>query len=156
MLLDLTTLHQTLNAIRDCGQVTFLVNDYCEETFADLLQAADFIAQQAGFSHLIQWRPINDHHARLLVLNVLHKDMAYQTVLMNIEKAQELTDKVFAAFGDSAALFTNGIFHEVKHLNGLHAFQMKDWMPLTHSRFDTGIVAVLPQRVGIFWVQDND
>jgi hypothetical protein len=184
-----STLHQTLNARRDCGDVTFVVQELMQEFMQESVREpvqehdfshthhtqtpeaadysagdytgdyaghyADYIARQAGFSNFIEWHPIRYERARLLVLSVLYADLVYGSVLMEAETAEDLTNAIFAAFGEAAQFFTNGVFHETVHASGQHILKMDRWMPLTHSAFDTGIVAVLPPRVGIFWVQDE-
>jgi hypothetical protein len=114
--------------------------------------AADVVAEQCGFRGLADgWRELGRDDAESIAAAVLSHDLAYRSELMDAARAKDYAERFLALF-DDAKYYTNGDLGPVHAQGGGTA----GWDPITGATFDTGVVVVGTNRVGILWVQDED
>jgi hypothetical protein len=91
--------------------------------------------------------------ARQILVNVLHRDLAYGNRLLSLARAEELAGQVMKRFADPAVRFlTNGKF---KH-DTAAALVLSHWDPATSATFDTGVLMLGTAESGCVWVADED
>ena len=88
------------------------------------------------------YKEIDELAARHLIQSVLHRDMAYNMEIMPEARAAELADRFLTQFGQGTRYFSN------VDGPGCH--------PVTAATFDTGLLAIGPDRSGCLWVEDED
>lgn len=103
-----------------------------------------------------EWTVIDRELAHGLVRALFHRDLAYDSVILTLEQA----DDIASAFirhreaSDDARFYTIpglGIWHAEGQPSAGHAYT-----PLTTATFDTGVVAITASRVFMVWVCDED
>jgi len=91
--------------------------------------------------------------ARAIIVNVLHRDLAYGNRLIALGRAEELASQVMQRFGNAGARFyTNA---EFKH-GAAAALVLSRWDPATSSTFDTGVIILGASESACVWVADED
>ena len=114
--------------------------------------ASDALAIALGLQALGEaWVALEQARACQVASDVLWHDLAYRFEIMDRLQAEELSRDFLTHFAPDARFFSNfaSMGAEVEVLeNG--------WNPLTDATFDTGIVVVDQNRVGILWVEDED
>jgi hypothetical protein len=93
-------------------------------------------------------KAIDRDRARLILKRLLWRDQAYGSEVQDESMAQDQAQAFLALFGPEAAFFTNGSHHADGTLSG--------WSPCTQATFDTGVVAVGWDRLGLLWCEDED
>lgn len=89
----------------------------------------------------------------------LHREAAYDSVLMSIESARSLAEAFLREFSDEESrLFTNGHWdNRLRELQCTHTFE---WVGLTESVFDGGLLiesgAGNHTRHVCIWFEDED
>src|SRR3954447_8314889 len=82
------------------------------------------------------YHQIDAEMARQILVNVLHRDLAYGNRLLSLARAEELAGQVLQRFSDPGVRFlTNAKFKQ-----GSAALVMSHWDPATTSTFDTGVL----------------
>jgi hypothetical protein len=102
------------------------------------------------------YREIDEASARRLATLILHRDLAYNVVIMPEEKAAQLAGAFLDQFGASACYFTNGTLHEPRRKVSPHVSDGWSWGPVTDATFDTGVLVLGPEVSGCLWVEDED
>ena len=117
-----------------------------QEAQPDARHAVDEYVRSLGFSAIgEQWIEIDRNRAEAILSHFLSHDMAYGTVLMPVERARKMAGDYLDLFGeDSASFFTN------------REGRAGTWTPISQATFDTGIVALDEEGIGILWVEDED
>jgi hypothetical protein len=87
---------------------------------------------------------------------VLHRDMAYDAEVMPEARAAELADAFLAQFGPGTRYFTYGTWHLPPVVRPDGVVCGPSWSPVTPATFDTGVLAIGPERSGCLWVEDED
>ena len=119
-------------------------------TIPDL--AGEFgLADQPSF-----YREIEETAARYLIRTVLHRDMAYNAEVMPAALAVELADRFLAQFGPGTRYFSNGSWHLPPVVRPDGVVCGPSWDPVTPATFDTGVLAIGPERSGCLWIEDED
>jgi hypothetical protein len=91
--------------------------------------------------------------ARAIIVNVLHRDLAYGNRLIALGRAEELASQVMQRFAHGGArFFTNA---EFKH-GAAAALVLSRWDPATTSSFDTGVIVLGDSESACVWVADED
>lgn len=94
------------------------------------------------------WIELDRGRAAKITTRVLHKDLAYDLPTMPFEVAEELALHFLSFFENGATFLTNG-----EH--GVDG-NLERWTGLTAATFDTGVIGVDEERVGMLWVEDED
>jgi uncharacterized protein (TIGR02996 family) len=142
---------------RWCGQTTCIVRDVdsvVSENSFNIRQILDSCVEQLGFRGLGEaWGEISAQEAKVIAQAVLNKDLAYNSEIMDEDRAAFLAEWFLSVIGKSARFFTNGTL-------GQHTADPQavtgGWIPITPATFDTGVICVKANRVSILWVQDED
>jgi hypothetical protein len=96
---------------------------------------------------------VSETMALQITRSVLHKDMAYGTVIMPLQRADELARRFLAEFHNPPTdFFSNGSFTQ----NDDGSVALNSWNPITQATFNTGIIVVEAGLVGCLWVEDED
>jgi len=96
-------------------------------------------------------REVDGIEARKILVYVLTEDLAYSGPTgMSRETALTLVEQLLSLFNSEVRYFTNAKFTS-------DPFRLGAWSPNAGSRtFDTGIVLVDDQRIGIVWTTAED
>jgi hypothetical protein len=106
--------------------------------------AADDLVRRPGYAPLgDSWVEVPRTRAREILAKNLSTEAAYDTPQMSLLAAEALADRFLDLVGSNAVYFTN---HQ----------SYGGCMPLTRATFDSGVVAVAPDRVGMVWTEDED
>jgi hypothetical protein len=136
-----------------CGEIIFHIEHWDklnEEADSDI---ADRLVEQLGFQAPGDWRIVDREKATNILYGVLHRDLAYYTPVMPINLAHQLAEQFFQLFDFDTTFLTNGQFEPSMKGEGV---ELRGWTPISDATFDTGIVCVSNQHVGMLWVQDED
>jgi len=87
--------------------------------------------------------------ARAVIASILVKTLAYDSDWVERADAEHVASIFVACFSDDADFWTNG---ELSRRDR----SARSWSPLTSATFDTGVLAVDDEAVGILWVTDED
>ena len=94
------------------------------------------------------WVDLDRASALAIATNVLHRDLAYGVPVMPMDRAGDLARRLIDLFdGPSTSFLSNGT---------LGGRDRGSWDPLTDATFDTGVVCVAGDRLGLLWVADED
>jgi hypothetical protein len=116
----------------------------------EILELIDSFVSQQGYHNLgDRWKEISREEAEKIINFIMTKDLAYSVDLMSPEEAQQISSKVSTLFTGDCKYFTNASF--VNNFSG-----MSEWNSITESTFDTGVIIVSGERIGMIWVQDED
>ena len=102
------------------------------------------------------YKEIDELAASRLVRMVLHRDIAYNAEIMPEARAAELADTFLAQFGSGTRYFSNGTWHLQSVVRPDGVVCGPNWDPVTRATFDTGVLAIGPERSGCLWVEDED
>lgn len=126
------------------------VNDYRE--------LLDGYVSDLGFNKIGKgWVEIDRRLAVMILVDVLHRDMAYDHEVMNLRDANFAAEAFVQLFVEKARFFTNGSrgnIESVERPNGLRIGP--SWNPITNATFDAGVVAFDGSQIGLLWVEDED
>jgi hypothetical protein len=99
------------------------------------------------------YHQVDAEMARQILVNLLHRDLAYGNRLLSLARAEELADQVMKKFSDPAIRFlTNARFRQ----GAAAALVMSHWDPATASTFDTGVLMLGAGESGCVWVAEED
>ena len=95
------------------------------------------------------WTILNKKQAVQILTHVLYEDMAYNSRIMEEEKAAELANKFLDLFIEEDTLFvTNGMFYKTTDSGS--------WSDISNATFDSGVIAFDNNRLGIVWFENED
>jgi hypothetical protein len=109
---------------------------------------ASAFVQRLGLRPPEAWTPLSAPEALEAATRVLHSDLVYDLPVMKRDLAKELARRFIECFEDGAAFVTNGTFALDRTGGG--------WSPLTDATFDSGVIGVSTERIGLLWVEDED
>jgi hypothetical protein len=115
--------------------------------FAPFSVASAFVAG-LGLRPPEAWTPLRRPEALEVLTRVLHSDLVYDLPVMPRDVAEELARTFMGCFGEGATFVTNGTFALDRTGGG--------WSALTDATFDSGVIGVSSDRVGLIWVEDED
>jgi phage anti-repressor protein len=98
-----------------------------------------------------KWKKVDTITAQEILEYILSFDMAHDIELVTKSQANVLASYFINKFNSDAEFFTNGDFDVEQGF-----YRLSGWTPLTDSIFDTGILAIDMQKIGILWAEDND
>ena len=111
---------------------------------------ADAIATTVGYVPC-DWRELDRSAALGNVISCMQCDLAYQEPILSLEEARDLAQRFLSLFEEGARFFTNG-----DPFDASDRYRSRSWQPISAATFDAGVIAVSRDRVGIFWVEDED
>lgn len=116
----------------------------------DITKIVNSFVNQLGCSSLGNyWKQINQEQAKKILTAVLNKDLAYSQESMKLADAQKLADKFISFFQNNCQFFTNAEFTS-------NYSRLLEWNPITEATFDSGVVIVSNERIGLLWLEDED
>ncbi|GAA6619377.1 hypothetical protein [Scytonema sp. NUACC26] len=160
---EITQLKTEVITKRNQGEVVFEIKKIVRDNLSErsvtsgslepsyeVLELIDSFVTQQGYHNLgDRWREISREEAEKIINFIMTKDLAYSAELMSPEEAQQISSKVSTLFAGDCKYFTNASF--VNNFSG-----MSEWNSITESTFDTGVIVVSGDRIGMLWVQDED
>ena len=122
------------------------------------LPAVNAFVQQCGFKPLADgWQAIDAAGARRILVNILHRDMAYSIERMPPEDAARIADAVLHdAVAVPARFYTNGSYDKQPETLSDRVTCGPSWNPITDATFDSGVVFVTACKIGLLWIEDED
>lgn len=108
----------------------------------DYVQSLDF----TGLGD--RWMTVSRQVAIEILLSILTHDLAYRSKMMEISEAMTYANSLLSFYTHKIQFFTNGDLFQDNGVQG--------WNPISKSTFDTGIVIVDEDQIGIVWVEDED
>jgi len=116
-----------------------------DDAIADAVARA--FVRELGMKPPPKWTSLDSRQALTVATRVLFADFAHDAPVMPVALAARLARTFLEALGPQATFLTNGTL-ALTHARG--------WTPLTSATFDTGLVGVSSERVGLLWVEDED
>ncbi|KQR08594.1 hypothetical protein [Cellulomonas sp. Leaf334] len=110
----------------------------------------DDVARRAGLELLgDRWEVIGRDAAVDLLTLLLHRDLAYDGVVVPAPRARELAEGFVGSFGPAECrIATNRLVHDGQFESA--------WNGVTSFTFDAGVIVVSQERAGVLWVADED
>lgn len=99
------------------------------------------------------FREVPREAAQRLLQFVLHRELAYESEIMEKAQADTLAIRFLNQFSEGARFFTNGTFQEKRSFQGSGS---ASWRSVTESTFDTGVLILDVPLSGCLWVADED
>jgi hypothetical protein len=93
----------------------------------------------------------NKDAAVAILAHLLHKDMAYGSEIMPIENANKLATSFVAAFDEGSQYYSNSIWNKNEYRENISGFN-----PVTEATFDSGIIVVDKNKIGIAWCEEEE
>jgi len=139
----------------------------------DVRTVVDRFVTAQGFSGLAErWREITCEAAFRHIGSLLYKDLVYKSQVMSVARAKELAHEVLALVPE-ARYFSNAdmvdgliqwdvmksecVVVKSEFSDGvLVNYPLSSIDPIASSTVDSGVVMVSHERIGIFWVEDED
>lgn len=134
---------------RDCGVVHCGVSAIPAPTLPELAAEFGLASDPANY------REIDLASGERLIKLILNQDLAYNSEILPVGRAEELAERFLALFGvEGVRFYTNGTFHESEgqELSSPSAA----WNPVTGATFDTDVLIVGVRCSGCLWVEDED
>ncbi len=135
---------------RDAGHVTCAIY-----TGDDILSRGQRLGT-LGFRNLKEpnWTEASPERALQLLAWCLHRDLAYDSQIMPHNQALQMAGAFLERLPEGCRLLTN----TGSLLSSRQAKRTSwSWSPITHSTFDTGIIAQKDRGVvGVLWFEDED
>jgi hypothetical protein len=145
----LTTVIDEILTERSCGRV------HCGTTDADSLDRAAAAFGLATGAEI--YREVSRDVARDLIVELLHRDIAYGYPIMSLERAKDLAERFLVEVTrTSCRLFTNLAAPLAAAAPGALVSVGPSWNPATTATFDLGVLVVAPDGAACFWVEDED
>jgi hypothetical protein len=150
---EIAELREEIISKRELGEVLLATKKLIPSGNSDeenLMALVDSFVMQLGFSGIgDRWKHIDRESAQKILHFILSKNLAYSEASMTVTDAESISDKFINLFQDNCQFFTNGIFNH-------NYSRITEWDSIAESTFDTGVVIVSNDRIGILWVQDED
>ena len=107
------------------------------------------------------WFEVNEETATWVLECILSQDLAYNAPLPSKDKARYFTRQLITLVkssnaGERIRFFTNGKAVPGPAMYDLTMRHMNGWNPATEATFDSGVVIVSRNRIGMIWVADED
>jgi hypothetical protein len=122
-----------------------VAEDDADDATADAVACA--FVRELGMKPPPKWTTLDSRQALTVATRVLFADFAHDSPVMPVHLAARLARTFIDVLGPGATFLTNGTL-ALTHARG--------WTPLTGAAFDTGLVGVSADRVGLLWVEDAD
>jgi hypothetical protein len=152
-----TAIAQEILQVRTTGEVSLHVQPLASQASDSDIAMIDAFVQSRSFSPLEDaWIAISREQAEMLVLRIIACDLAYGVALTDLDTASHLAAGFIACFADNARWYTNGTWHKADTTISQSVTQGASWTSITPATFDTGVVCLDANNIGILWVQDED
>lgn len=94
---------------------------------------------------------VKQEEAAKILFYVLSQSLAYSniTVLQEKNLAIPVMQHILCLFSSRPRYFTNGRFNS-------HPFCLSSWDPCSSHTYDTGLLLLDEQRIGVLWATDED
>ncbi len=131
-------------------------NNLKRESLRGLLDS--FILSWGGFAVNDSWQFINQEIAIEIVDSILAQDIAYNSERMKVEDALRITGLFFKLFPKPLYFATNGTLgqNHAKRKKDVNFMASSSWTPVTSATFDTGVVVITTDVIGMLWMLDED
>lgn len=140
-------------AKRDAGLVHFEIRDRSDfPKTSDIAAIDEFVSELNNKKLDSDWKCLKKYDAERLLTSILHKDMAYQYECMEIGLARAMMRSFFDLFSDKAQFYSNADFKPES--GGL--VSIGSYKSITNATFDSGIVAIDDEHIGLLWCEDED
>lgn len=96
---------------------------------------------------------LSTQNGNKILRSLLERDLAYNSDADSAPLAEEFPREFLQEFSEGARFFTNGEWHDDNATNGR---PVGIWTPATESTFDAGVLVLHDDRVGVYWVEDED
>ncbi|MBP1933011.1 hypothetical protein [Ammoniphilus resinae] len=149
---DFEEFEKVLVSNRDSGDVTCRMKDINQ--VGRVVEVKEQFLQEVGLnSDRIKgrWKEVDRKTAGRILEYILSVDMAYDIKLKSKPLADQLGRYFLNQFHFDAKYYTNGDFEEKTGF-----LRIRGWIPVTASTFDTGVVVMDEDRIGILWTEDDD
>lgn len=152
--LEITELRAEILSKRNRGEVLYdikqLIPAHSQEIAENQTACIDLFITQLGYFPLgSRWEAVNQTAAKKILTLIMTKDLAYGGKIMSLPVATELIVKLFNLFPGNCQFFTNASFEN-------DYTSISTWNSITKATFDTGIILVGNNRIGILWAKDED
>lgn len=117
----------------------------------DVNRINKYLEQFNVFTLIPNWRTIELHEAKKILEFVLSRHLAYNNLIMQFHEVKDLSRKFLSIF-DEGRYYTNGVFN----YDGKNIVQLNEFSSITNSTFDSGIIAIDNEKIGMIWVEDED
>ena len=148
-------LYELLLAKRNSGSVTCSFKDMNQfvSTTTNEIEKELFLKELGLKPKRIKgnWKQIDQSMAKKILEYILSMDMAYDIELETKPLANMLSNYFLNEFLSNAMYYTNGDFDEDDGF-----FKLRAWRSITDSTFDTGVLVIDKNNIGILWAEDND
>lgn len=140
---------------RTCGQkIIDLKKIEAEGSVAekgqDIREILDRYVRGLGYKELGErWIEIDKIYAMEILTFILTRDLAYNGRVMKDSKAREIVYSFINLFGNKIRFFTNSSYN-------LEEYRLESWNEITEATFDSGIIAIDNNYIGIIWMMDED
>jgi hypothetical protein len=157
MLTNAESLCAEIRARRTCGEVTVTVESRAFPNNRSVADVIDAFVGNLGFVGIgDRWEEINRRVAETIAQRILHRDLAYNVEIMSAELACDLAARFLNLFTAQARYFTNGTLYQLHERFNAGVTHFSSFEPITEATFDTGVVCLDKERIGLLWVQDED
>jgi hypothetical protein len=115
----------------------------------------DLIAADLGFLPLgAHWIEVPRRVAHKILLHIISEDLAYPTEVVGEEEAEDLAQRLLAAYPSGGRFFTNGAVSGAVALYDKDGNEVVGWRSLSEAPLDHGLIAIGPTRALIVWAED--
>lgn len=137
-----------------CGSIAEDQYELLGVTLVEHAESVPAIAAAFGLSTDAKcYTEIDAELARANLVHILHSDLAYDSQIMSLERAEELASQFIQEFGrPPCRFFTNGRFEQDAG-GGLF---LRTFHPATEATFETGVLVLGSAESACVWVADED
>jgi hypothetical protein len=122
---------------------------------ADPRALCDLIAADLGFQPLgAHWIEVPRRVAHKILLHIISEDLAYPTEVTAEDEAEELAQRLLAAYPSGGRYFTNGAVSGAVALYDRDGNEVVGWRSLSEAPLDHGLLAIGPTRALLVWAED--
>lgn len=161
---EIAALHKEVLSLIQCGTIKLEFRRILpilpcvleRENLIGLLDA--FTRNWGGVGIENSWKLINQEMAIEIVDSILAQDLAYNSERMNVEDALKITGLFFKLFPNPLYFATNGTLgqNHAKRKKDINIITSSSWTPVTSATFDTGVIIITADLVGMLWMLDED
>lgn len=101
-------------------------------------------------------KEVDRKNAAEILKSLLYKDMAYDECLMPLHDAHRLTEQFFSLFSPDCRIYSNSNWNKNEYTNKFFEFGFRSFNSLTEATFDSGLIMIQEDKIGIIWFEDED
>lgn len=141
---------------RKAGVFHLLKSDLTEFDTRQIPTLLDSFVTRFGFLGINdRWNEIEFLNARRIMFRIVRTDLAYDLPQVPEEVANTLVEEIIKTLDADVGsrYFTNGEYYKpISRAPGIGP----SWQPITNATFDSGVVVLADQSIGLVWVEDED